>query len=215
MVLLPAFGMLTCVQLLMHVIAHGGCVNSVRESALKADCGRKIFCHIWNWIHISTFQSYTPPVELSHPHCWCRLLLCSTILHSWTDWLCLPVILNEWLFFNSVFLNMHWSGVLTVLFCCYMAGATWNCWYSVCSVYTIQPCAMWCHFMQSHRRRVDTCLAVTCTVGRMTGIFCDATAVTWGWKEYRNKSQHFCWDLKKDLSITSLVLYPLSYPQRC
>ena len=135
------------------------------------------------------------------------LLLYSTILHSWTDWLCLPVILNEWLFFNNVFLNMHWSGVLTVLFCCYMAGATWNCWYSVYSVYTIQPCAMWWHFMQSHIRRVHTCLAVTRTVGRMTGIFCDATAVTRGWNEDRNKSQHrswpwrqkkyhhFCWDL--------------------
>ena len=27
----------------------------------------------------------------------------------------------------SVFLNRHWSGVLTVLFGCYMADAMWNC----------------------------------------------------------------------------------------
>ena len=28
----------------MHVIAHGGCTNTVSESALKADCSRKIPC---------------------------------------------------------------------------------------------------------------------------------------------------------------------------
>jgi len=38
-------------------------------------------------------------------------------------------------------LNMHQSGVLTALFGCYMAGATWNCCHlGTCSVYTIQPC---------------------------------------------------------------------------
>ena len=30
-------GLLTCAQLLMHAIAHGGCTDTVRESALKAD----------------------------------------------------------------------------------------------------------------------------------------------------------------------------------
>ena len=35
-------GSLTCAQMLMHAIAHGGCTDTVRESALKIDSGRKI-----------------------------------------------------------------------------------------------------------------------------------------------------------------------------
>ena len=35
---------LTCAQMLMHAIAHGGCRDTVRESALKVDSGRKIPC---------------------------------------------------------------------------------------------------------------------------------------------------------------------------
>ena len=34
-------GFLTCTQMLMHAVAHGGCTDTVRESALKADSGRK------------------------------------------------------------------------------------------------------------------------------------------------------------------------------
>ena len=37
-------GFLTCTQMLMHAIAHGGCTDTVRESALKADSGRKVPC---------------------------------------------------------------------------------------------------------------------------------------------------------------------------
>ena len=37
-------GFLTCAQTLMHAIAHGGCTDTVRESALEVDCVRKIFC---------------------------------------------------------------------------------------------------------------------------------------------------------------------------
>ena len=29
----------------MLAIVHGGCTDTVRESALKVDCGRKILCH--------------------------------------------------------------------------------------------------------------------------------------------------------------------------
>ena len=35
-------GSLTCAQMLMHAIAHGGVRTQVRESALKVDSGRKI-----------------------------------------------------------------------------------------------------------------------------------------------------------------------------
>ena len=37
-------GSLTCAQMLMHTIAHGGVRSHVRESALKVDSGRKIPC---------------------------------------------------------------------------------------------------------------------------------------------------------------------------
>ena len=36
-------GSLTCVQMLMYANAQGGRTNNVRESALKADCGKKSF----------------------------------------------------------------------------------------------------------------------------------------------------------------------------
>ena len=37
-------GFLTCAQMLTHAIAQGGCADAVRESALKADSGRKMYC---------------------------------------------------------------------------------------------------------------------------------------------------------------------------
>ena len=56
------------------------------------------------------------------------------------------------------------------------------------SVYTIQPCTISRHFMQSHIRRVDACLAVT----RHLHFWQNdrATAVKQGSNGYRNKSQH-------------------------
>ena len=47
MVWLPVFGIFNvCAQMimLMHAIAHGGCTETVRESALEVDSGRKIPC---------------------------------------------------------------------------------------------------------------------------------------------------------------------------
>ena len=38
-------GSFTCSQMLMYAIAHEGCTDTVRESALKVDSGRKIPCH--------------------------------------------------------------------------------------------------------------------------------------------------------------------------
>ena len=56
------------------------------------------------------------------------------------------------------------------------------------SVYTIQPCTMSRHFMQSHIRYVHACLAVNCHLH-----FCQngqyllrAAAVIRGWNGYRN-----------------------------
>ena len=39
-----SFLFLTCTRMLMHAIAHGGCMDTVRESALEADSGREIPC---------------------------------------------------------------------------------------------------------------------------------------------------------------------------
>ena len=70
---------------------------------------------------------------------------------------------------------------VTVLFSCYMAGATWNCFclsvHSVYfSLYAIQPSTSLEWHSDSvwrHIRRVHVCLAATCTVSVsiMTGIF--------------------------------------------
>ena len=38
-------GVLMCAQMSMHAIAHAGCMDTVRESALEVYCGRKIICY--------------------------------------------------------------------------------------------------------------------------------------------------------------------------
>ena len=102
------------------------------------------------------------------------------------------VITNEWLYpFIVHIINIHGSGVLVALCGCWMAGATWNAAVSASSVYTIQPCTrLQCHFIQSHIGRVYVCLAVTCHLHFWQNdrdLLC-ATAVTWGWNRYQNKS---------------------------
>ena len=47
--LAAVFGILTCAQMLQHTIAHGGCTDTVRESAPpKVDTGRKIPRRTWH-----------------------------------------------------------------------------------------------------------------------------------------------------------------------
>ena len=58
-----------------------------------------------------------------------------------------------------MFLNIHQSGVLTAptwLVPCQTAAI------SAHFMYSIQPCTMSHHFMQSHIHKVHVCLAVTC-----------------------------------------------------
>ena len=67
----------------------------------------------------------------------------------------------------------------------------------LCTPYNHAPC----HFMQSHIRKVYACLAVTCYLHfwhNDQGLLC-ATAVTWGWNGYRNKSQHRKLTLEKKI----------------
>ena len=71
-----------------------------------------------------------------------------------------------------------------------MAGVTWNCCrLGAGSVYTIQPCTMSRHFMQSHIRRMHACLAVSCQLLFLQNDrdLLRATAVTRGWSGYRKK----------------------------
>ena len=62
-------------------------------------------------------------------------------------------------------------------------------------VYTIQPC----HSMQSHRRKVYECLAVTCHLHfrHDNQDLLRATTVTQGWNRYQNRSQHRMLTLEK------------------
>ena len=41
------FRFLTCAQMFMHVTAHGACMDTVRESALKVDPGREKYLAVW------------------------------------------------------------------------------------------------------------------------------------------------------------------------
>ena len=71
----------------------------------------------------------------------------------------------------------------------------------LCTPYNHAPC----HFTQSHIRKVYTCLAVTCHLHfwqNDRGLL-RATAVTRGWKGYRNNSQHRKLTLEKKISRRS------------
>ena len=98
------------------------------------------------------------------------------------------MILHEWLAFYSVFLNIPQSGVLTAL--------TWLAPHEIAVVSVQVLCTpyshAWCHFMQSCMRKVYACLAVTCHLHfwQNDQDLLHATAVTWGWNGYWNKSQH-------------------------
>ena len=101
--------------------------------------------------------------------------------------------------FTQLVLNIHQSGVLTVLFGCDIVGAMWNCCHlGTCSLYTIQPCtSLQCHFIWSHIHMSHVhvrfnCLAVTCHQHFWQNDLdlLHATAVTFGWKRHQNKRQH-------------------------
>ena len=110
--------------------------------------------------------------------------------------------------FHSAFWNTHRSGVLTALFGCYMACATWNCCHLGASfANTIQPCtSLQCHFIRSHIRRVHVCnLAVTCHqhIRQNDRDVVRATAVTREWNGYRKKSRY------RKLNMERKILPPL------
>ena len=80
--------------------------------------------------------------------CWSLLLFIwrySPLSNRFTV-LLLHVLLNECILFVRAIFNIHRSSVLTALFGCCMAGATWNCCHlGERSVYTIQLCISLLH----------------------------------------------------------------------
>ena len=62
-----SLGFLTCAQILMHMIAHWGCTDTLRESALEADPGRKSHAAPGSWAHSSIGPCFSV-YQLSCPH---------------------------------------------------------------------------------------------------------------------------------------------------
>ena len=86
------------------------------------------------------------------------------------------------------FLNIHRSGVLTVLAWLVPHETAAVSAQVLCTPYNHAPC----HFMKSHIRKMYVCLPVTCHLHfwQNDRDLLRANAVTWGWNRYRNKSQH-------------------------
>ena len=141
--------------------------------------------------------------------------LYSAILCSWANSLHSHVILHELLALSSVFLNIHWSGVLTELMWLvpHETAAV-----LACSVYTIQLCTIPCHFMQSHIyiHNVHMCLAVTCHlhVWQNDQDLLPSTAVTRGGNEHWHKSRHRKF-LAEACQQTSLLSVPIFFLSNC
>ena len=56
---LPAFGIVNVRTDVMHAIAHGGCTDTVRESAPEADSGRKILCRTGTRTRVSIAPGFS------------------------------------------------------------------------------------------------------------------------------------------------------------
>ena len=141
----------------------------------------------------------------------CWSLLYSAILCSQADSLHWHVILHEWLVFYSVFLNIHWSGVLNSAD---TAGATWNCCHrgAFCVYHTTM------HHVTSCKATYVRCLAVTCHLHFRQQNDWDllrATVITWRWNGYQNKSQQRKLTLEKEiLSLLLLGFKPTTFQSK-
>ena len=63
-------GFLTCTQMLMHAIAHGGCTDTVRKSALKLILGEIFLAALGTRTRVSTAPCFSEghSVQLSYSH---------------------------------------------------------------------------------------------------------------------------------------------------
>ena len=138
-------------------------------------------------------QCTRPAVCIYHRFtCWS--LLYSAVLRSWANSLRLHVILHEWTaFYSTSVLNIHRSGVLTVLV---LLVPHKTDTISARYVYTIQPCTMSLH-AKPHAH-----LAVTCHLHFQQndqGLL-HATVVTPGWNEYQIRVITQSWPWRRKLS---------------
>ena len=60
-----AWDFLTCAQMLMHAIAHGGCTDTVRESAQEVDCEKSPLPHRV-LVSITPDQYYSGSITAGH-----------------------------------------------------------------------------------------------------------------------------------------------------
>ena len=117
MVGLPVFGIFTCARMLMHVIAHRGCANTMRQSALEVDSGRKILCcnRELNPCHLA-FQSdacKSPNACALFCMVWSvPLYLCCCNTNSEGHKTCLLLIDSKWMCFDLALMG----------FCFYFMG---------------------------------------------------------------------------------------------
>ena len=85
-------GFLMCAKMLMPAIAHKGCTQTIGESTLKADWGRKIPPHTQDsnrrWTRRSVNWFYIPAPKI---HSFCH--------DSWANFLCSMLLLFAWRIF--------------------------------------------------------------------------------------------------------------------
>ena len=164
-------------------------VRFVMPHVLQSQFSTEGFKKIKNWTQWAIVAIYcTQKLYARGRRRWCRHSLCNNNntkpRHQWLiDWLMITYIAlfsallsthctRLWFYmsgklFIARFLNIHRSGVLTALAWLVPHETAAISAQVLCTPYNHAPC----HFMQSHIRKVYAGLAVTCTFGRMTGIF--------------------------------------------
>ena len=118
------------------------------------------------------------------------------------------MVLREWLAFYSAFI--FYIFIYPPKWCTTdIAVLTWLVPHETAAISAQVLCTPYnhapCHFMQSHIRKVYTCLAVTCHLHfwQNDRDLLRAAAVTRGWNGNRNKSQH------RKSTLENKILLPL------
>ena len=92
----------------------------------------------WVWVFFGLLHEFFP----LHVQNWLSNRFYSIALFSAVRQTHCALVACQWMTmaYTAHFLNIHRSGVLTALFCCYMVNATWSCCHLAAgSVYTILP----------------------------------------------------------------------------
>ena len=157
---------------------------SYYSSRPKHTASHALYSSSWPKHTVVHALPFLTPKAYSHTR-WSCLLLYSAILRSRVLIALLSHVISKWVI--VAFYSMFWisTEVVHVQHCLLI---TWlvPCETAVilaCSVYTIQPCTMSHHYMQSHIHRMHVCLAGTCHphFWQNDQDLLHATAVTQGW----------------------------------